>query len=75
MERIYHFILSRGGWEYGQWIAIEADGGEDWDGDSEGWHYCGSVRGIASNIQDAIDELIERICERDGVDDIKYSWI
>lgn len=58
----------------GNFIAMEKDGDVDYDWDGDSWRYCGSPFGHASNIPDAIDELIDKLCERDGVDNIKYKW-
>lgn len=66
------------------YLAMEKGTDEDWDGDSEGWHYCGAPRGFGRTIQDAIDELMETLCENraakaDPMDEsfvyeLKYQW-
>lgn len=69
---------------YGQWQAMEKGGSEDAEVVDGDWRYCGSPRGLGSTIQDAIDNLMETLCEKraanaDPTDDsfvyeLKYQW-
>lgn len=71
----YQLKVTRGDSYHGEaWKAMEADGAEDWDGDSEGWHYCGHPRGFGSTIQEALENLIDTLNER-ADEDIQYSWV
>lgn len=81
-ERTFRLKVEHDGWA--GFIAYDEIQGVDFDGDSDGWHSCGSPIGSGATIQEALEAVIELISEKraekaDPNDDkfvyeILYSW-
>lgn len=70
--KVYQLKVTEEGYK-GNYKVMEVGTDEDWDGDSDGWHYCGALRAFGSTIQEALDNFLDAINETVN-EDIKYRW-